>query len=81
MNITDFTTYLIKNIVKNPDMIKVSSFLGDDDVTIVEILVANDDMGAVIGRGGKNAKALRTIIQAHAYLNDIKRVKVNIDSF
>lgn len=81
MNITDFTTYLIKNIVKNPDMIKVSSFLGDEDVTIVEILVANDDMGAVIGRGGKNAKALRTIIQAHAYLNDIKRVKVNIDSF
>jgi len=81
MNITDFTTYLIKNIVKNPDMIKVSSFSGDDDVTIIEILVANDDMGAVIGRGGKNAKALRTIIQAHAYLNDIKKVKINIDSF
>lgn len=81
MNITDFTTYLIKNIVKNPDMIKVSSFLGDDEVTIIEILVANEDMGAVIGRGGKNAKALRTIIQAHAYLNNIKRVKINIDSF
>lgn len=81
MNITDFTTYLIKNIVKNPDMIKVSSFLGDDEATIIEILVANEDMGAVIGRGGKNAKALRTIIQAHAYLNNIKRVKINIDSF
>ena len=65
MNIADFTTYVIKNIVKNPDMIKVSSFVGDEDVTIVEILVANEDMGAVIGRGGKNAKALRTIIQAH----------------
>lgn len=81
MSITDFTTYLIKNFVKNPDMIKVSSFLGDDEVTIIEILVANEDMGAVIGRGGKNAKALRTIIQAHAYLNNIKRVKININSF
>lgn len=81
MNIADFTTYVIKNIVKNPDMIKVSSFLGDEDVTIIEILVSNEDMGAVIGRGGKNAKALRTIIQAHAYLNDIKKVKINIDSF
>ncbi len=81
MNIADFTTYVIKNIVKNPDMIKVSSFVGDEDVTIVEILVANEDMGAVIGRGGKNAKALRTIIQAHAYLNNIKKIKINIDSF
>ena len=81
MNIADFTTYVIKNIVKNPDMIKVSSFVGDEVVTIVEILVANEDMGAVIGRGGKNAKALRTIIQAHAYLNNIKKIKINIDSF
>ena len=81
MNIADFTTYVIKNIVKNPDMIKVSSFVGDEDVTIVEILVANEDMGAVIGRGGKIAKALRSIIQAHAYLNNIKKIKINIDSF
>lgn len=81
MNITDFATYLITNIVKNPDMVKVSSFEGDEDTTIIEILVAEEDMGAVIGKGGRNAKALRTIIQAHAYLNNIKRVKINIDSF
>ena len=45
------------------------------------MIVASEDMGAVIGKQGKNAKAIRTLIQAHAYLNDIKRVKVNIDSF
>ena len=38
-------------------------------------------MGAVIGKCGKNAKALRTIILAHAYLNHIKNIKINIDSF
>ncbi len=81
MNIVDFTTYVISGIVKNPDMVKVSSFESDEDVTIIEILVSNEDMGAVIGREGKNAKALRTIIQAHAYLNNIKHVKINIDSF
>lgn len=81
MNITDFTTYLISGIVKNPDMIKVSVFEGDEDTTILEILVSNEDMGAVIGRQGKNAKALRTIINAHAYLNNIKKIKINIDSF
>lgn len=81
MNIADFTAYIISGIVKNPDMIKVSVLDGDEDTTIIEILVSNDDMGAVIGKGGKNAKAIRTIINAHAYLNNIKRTKINIDSF
>ncbi len=81
MNITDFATLLISGIVKNPDMVKVSSFEGDEDTTILEILVSNEDMGAVIGKEGRNAKALRTIINAHAYLNNIKKIKINIDSF
>lgn len=80
MNITDFTNYIITNIVKKPDMIKISCFASDEDTTI-EILVANEDMGALIGKGGKNIRAIRTIIQAYAYLNNIKKVKVNIDSF
>jgi hypothetical protein len=81
MNITDFATLLISGIVKNSDMVKVSSFEGDEDTTILEILVSNEDMGAVIGKQGRNAKALRTIINAHAYLNNIKKIKINIDSF
>ena len=81
MNITDFATLLISGIVKNPDMVKVSSFEGDEDTTILEILVSNEDMGAVIGKEGRNAKALRTIINAHEYLNNIKKIKINIDSF
>ena len=81
MNITDFATFLIKNIVKNPDMVKVSAFEGDEESTILEVLVSEADMPVVIGRNGKNAKAIRTIIMAHAYLNNIKKVKINIDSF
>lgn len=81
MEITEFVTYLIKNIVKNPEMVKVSAFEGDEESTIIEVLVANEDMGAVIGKGGKNAKALRTIILAYAYLHNNKNVKINIDSF
>lgn len=81
MNIIEFTTYLITNLVKNPDLVKVSSFASDEDATILEILVSKDDMGAVIGKNGNNAKALRTVIRAYAYLNNIKNVKVNIDAF
>lgn len=81
MNITEFTTYLVSNLVKNPDLVKVSSFESEDEGTILEILVSNEDMGAVIGKHGLNAKALRTVIQAYAYKNKTGRIKVNIDSF
>ncbi len=81
MNLTDFVTYLVSNLVKNPDLVKVSSFESEEEGTIVEILVANADMGAVIGKLGSNAKALRTVIQAYAYKNNMGRIKVNIDAF
>ena len=81
MNIVDFTTYIVTNMVKNPDLVKVSSFKGEEETTIIAILVSNDDMGAIIGKNGKNAKALKTIIRAHAYLNNIKNIKINIDAF
>ena len=44
MDVVDFTTYLIKNIVKNPDMVKVSSFMGEEETTMVEVLVSNEDI-------------------------------------
>ena len=81
MEITEFTTYMVKNLVKNPDLVRVSSFTQDEDETILEILVSHEDMGAVIGKKGKNAKALRTMILAYAYLHHMKNVKINIDSF
>ena len=81
MELVEFTEYLVKSIAKNPDMVKVSSFESDEDVTILEIIVDPDDMGSVIGRNGKNATAIRTLVQAHAYLNNNKKIKINIDSF
>ncbi len=81
MNLVDFTEYLVKSIAKKPDMVKVSSFESDEDVTILEIIVDPDDIGSIIGRNGKNATAIRTLVQAHAYLNNNKKVKINIDSF
>ena len=81
MDIVDFASYLIKNIVKNPDMITVKSLEDEDGTLILEVLVPESDMGSVIGKEGKIAKALRTIISAHGYLNNVKKVKLNIDSF
>lgn len=76
-----FTENLVKSLVKEPDMVSVKEFLGDEEVIQLEIIVHEDDMGSVIGKGGKMASALRVLIQAAAYNMDIKRVRINIDSF
>lgn len=81
MNIVEYAEFIVKNIVKQPDLVKVTSFTGDEDTTIVEIIVCEDDMCAVIGKEGKMASSIRTLIQAFAYLNNMKNVKINIDSF
>lgn len=81
MNIVEYAEFLVKSITKQPELVKVTSFGGDEDSTIIEIIVCEDDMGLVIGKEGKMASSLRTLIQAFAYLNNIKNVKINIDSF
>ena len=74
-----FTENLVKSLVKEPDLVKVQEFLGD--IIQLEIIVPESDMGVVIGRGGKMASAIRTLIQAAAYNMGINRVRINIDSF
>ncbi len=81
MKIVEFTEYLVKSVVKEPDMVKVQSFDGDEGVLIIEIIVHEGDMGIVIGKNGKMSNAIRTLVQAQSYLNDNRRVKINIDSF
>lgn len=76
-----FTENLVRSLVKEPDMVTVKEFLGDEEVIQLEIIVHEDDMGSIIGKGGKMASALRILIQAAAYNMDIKRVRINIDSF
>ena len=81
MHLVELTEYLIKILVKDPEMVSVKKFDDDEETITIQVLVDNDDMGAVIGKGGVTANAIRTIIQASAYINKDKRVKINIDSF
>ncbi|MDD4705627.1 MAG: KH domain-containing protein [Bacilli bacterium] len=76
-----FTENLVKNLVKQPDMVSVQEFGGDDETILLEIIVHESDMGAVIGRSGKMANAIRTMVQAYAFLHKLNRIKINIDSF
>ena len=77
----EFTENLVKNLVKEPDMVSVQEFSSDDEGIMLEIIVHENDMGAVIGKSGKMANAIRTMIQAYAYTHNLNRIKINIDSF
>ena len=80
MNLVDFSELIVKKLVKEPDMVKVQQFDSEDE-TVIEIVVAEDDMGRVIGKKGKIATSIKTLIQAKAYNDGNNKVKVNIDSF
>ena len=76
-----FTENLVKELVSEPDMVKVQLFEAEEEKNILEIIVSDVDMGAVIGKGGKMAGSIRTIVQAYSYLNKLGRIQINIDSF
>lgn len=80
--LVELTESLVKALALDKESVTVKTFETDDDNLIqIEVLVSEDDMGRVIGKGGKNAQAIRTLVQAASYLNDDKKVKINIDSF
>ncbi len=77
--LAELTEYLVKNIVKDPETVSVKSYEDEEYITI-EVLVSSEDIGAVIGKEGMTANAIRTLVQASSYINNLKKVKVNIDS-
>jgi len=56
--------YLARALVDEPDEVSVESFEEDDGTVVLELQVAEDDAGKVIGRGGRTVAALRTLMKA-----------------
>ena len=81
MKLVEMTEYLVKEVVNNPDMVTVKEFPSDNEKEIIiTVLVDESDIGRVIGKEGKTANAIRTLVQASSYLQDNKLVKINVDS-
>lgn len=59
----ELVEYIAKALVDKPDEVEVSEVEGDQ-TTIIELKVAKDDLGKVIGKQGKTARAIRTILSA-----------------
>ena len=72
----ELVEYIAKSLVDNPDMVTVNEIEGSQSL-IIELKEAPEDMGKVIGKQGRIAKAIRTVVKAAA-TKDNKRVIVEI---
>jgi uncharacterized protein len=61
----ELVEYVAKSLVDDPSAVRVD-VVEDDGETVIELHVADDDMGKVIGRNGSVAKALRTLLKVSA---------------
>jgi predicted RNA-binding protein YlqC (UPF0109 family) len=72
----DLLEYIVKSIVAEPDAVKISEENSDDGL-LIKLEVAPDDKGRVIGRQGRVAQALRTLLRVKG-AKDNTRVRLEI---
>jgi uncharacterized protein len=58
--------YLAEGLVEDPEKVSVEQFDSDDGTIVLELCVGADDYGRIIGRSGRTAQALRTVVKAAA---------------
>ena len=82
MDLVSLTEEIVKSLVIDKDAVSVKEFDSEDENTIlIQVMVADSDMGRVIGKSGRTANAIRTLVQASSSLKDNKYVKIDIDKF
>jgi predicted RNA-binding protein YlqC (UPF0109 family) len=69
--------YLARSLVDRPDEVEVDEFEEDDGTIVLELHVAEEDAGKVIGRGGRTVAALRAVLKAAA-VRQGRRVLVDV---
>jgi len=75
--VKELLEYLARELVDEPDDVRVEE-VADDRGVLLTLRVAKDDMGKVIGRGGRTARALRTVMKAAAVREGIRHTHVEI---
>jgi predicted RNA-binding protein YlqC (UPF0109 family) len=72
----ELITYIAKSLVDSPDDVQVT-VTEEDDTILVDLAVAKDDLGKVIGKQGRTARAMRSLLSAAAGKED-KKSRLNI---
>jgi predicted RNA-binding protein YlqC (UPF0109 family) len=74
--LAELLEYLARRLVDDPDAVRVET-VEEDDTLVLRLHVAQDDIGKVIGRQGRIARALRTIVRAGS-ARERRRVQLEI---
>jgi predicted RNA-binding protein YlqC (UPF0109 family) len=77
IQLNELLEYLAEGLVDDPEQVSVERFDEQDGTIVLELAVGPDDYGKIIGRGGRTAQALRTIVKAAA-AHEGRRVLVDI---
>ncbi len=75
-NVKELLAYIVRSLVQDPDAISINEVEAGDTLTL-QLHVAPDDMGKVIGRQGRIAKEIRTLVKAYGQ-RDGRKVMVDI---
>jgi predicted RNA-binding protein YlqC (UPF0109 family) len=75
-NVEELVAYIARSLVQEPDQVKVT-MVESDKAVVLELRVAPEDMGRVIGKQGRIAKAIRTVVKS-ATANEKKKYTVEI---
>lgn len=73
----DLIEYIAKSLVEKPEEIVISEEIAEDGSVLVKLAAAQEDMGRIIGKQGRNAKAMRTLLNAKA-TRENKRASLQI---
>lgn len=76
------TKTIVEQLVQNKDAVSVKEYETDEEnVTLIEVMVDSEDLGTVIGRGGKTIMSIRHLVQAASTINGGNKIKINVDSY
>lgn len=67
----EFVAYIVKNLVDHPDEVHINE-VGGTQTLIIELAVRKEDIGKIIGKGGKTINAIRTLLMSVASRNGIR---------
>ena len=81
-DLVSLTEKIVKSLVLDEDGVSVKEFPSEEENTmLIQVMVNENDIGRVIGKDGKTANAIRTLVQASSALQDNKYIKIDIDKF
>ncbi len=82
MDLVKLVENIVKSLVIDVDGVSVKEFPTEEENTmLIQVMVSEGDIGRVIGKDGKCANAIRTLVQASSALQDNKYIKIDIDKF